>query len=50
MSVQTINEIDGIKPLAKYSFAKIVDPSVKTIYLSGQIPINEVNLLLRKMK
>jgi hypothetical protein len=27
-----------------------VDPSVKTIYLSGQIPINEVNLLLRKMK
>ena len=46
MSVQTINEIEGIKPLAKYSFAKIVDPLSKLIFLSGQIPINEVSVLI----
>ena len=49
--MQTILEVAGLKPIAPYSLAKIVDTSLKTIYLSGQIPINEVNdFIFRKMK
>lgn len=35
MNLETIKEIPGIKPLAPYSLAKVVDTTNKTIYLSG---------------
>jgi hypothetical protein len=35
LKVQTILEVAGLKPIAPYSLAKIVDTSLKTIYLSG---------------
>ena len=50
MSIKTIHEVEGIKPLAKYSLAKIVDSSVKMVYLKGMVPFNEVNFKKRKMK